>query len=170
MTFCSPSKSRRSSEHESFLNSYGTPLCRRRSRSPKFTPIESERVLTFLSPEPSSAGLSKTSVGYIRKRGSPIIGAENILRYDNEDCKSLDESLYLGTSVSSRDTGGERIRTKRKAVGIVDVFRGAETEVKPLSYFFGSCSRKRRRIGNLMGVSAKSTTDLLHYSYKMIDH
>jgi len=78
--------------------------------------------------------------------------------------------LYLGTSVSSRDTGGERLRTKRKTMGSIDVFRGAEIEVEPLSYFFGSCSRKRRRIGNLLGVSAKSTTDLLHYSYKMIDH
>jgi len=96
--------------------------------------------------------------------------SENTLRCDNEDGKSLNEYLCLATSISSRGTGGERKRTKRKTMGIGDVFRGAEKEVKPLSYFFGSCFRKRRRIGNLLGVSSKSTTDLLHYSYKMIDH
>jgi len=163
-------KSWSSPRQKSFLNNYGTPLCLKRPISPKRTLNESDQVLTFLSPRPSSAGMKTSSIGYSRKRGSPISGADKTFCDDIEDVKSLDEHVYLVDPISSRETGGERLRTKRKTRGSIDVFKETEEELKPLSYFIGSGSRKRRRLENLLGVSAKCTTDWLHYGYKMIDY
>jgi len=41
--------------------------------------------------------------------------------------------------------------------------------MRTLLHFSGMNTHKRRRIGNLLRVSATSTIDRLHYSYKMID-